>query len=252
MNGDSGLAGPPPAWSGYAAIDVELLGDAESRPPDTSLLATLLKEDPTRCRAVTYPGRRSFDAILLDRDGTIIHDVHYLADPAGVRLLPGAIDGLQRLQRLGLRLVIVTNQSGVGVGSISSEALAAVNHRLVQLLADAGVSVAGIYICPHRRDAGCSCRKPGTALALQASAELGIDLSRVLVVGDKALDLGLARALGAPAYLVTTGHGEATLAAGEIIPDFLVDGLDALAATCEAAAGLPVPVALPITLDPRA
>lgn len=252
MNEGAETVAPAPAWSGYAAIDVELLGDADQRSPDTAAITDLLRRQPALCRAITFPGPTPFSAALLDRDGTIIQDVHYLTDPDRVQLLPGAIDGLQRLQRLGIRLVIVTNQSGVGVGAISPEALAAVNRRVVQLLGDAGIQLAGIYICPHRRDAGCDCRKPGTGMARQAAADLGIDLEHVFVVGDKALDLGLARALAAPAFLVTTGHGEATFASGAVVPDFLVDGLDTVASICEADAGLPVPVALPVTLEPRA
>jgi histidinol-phosphate phosphatase family protein len=249
MSGENGAARPAPAWSGVAAIDRALLGDARNPEPHTAQVGRLLQQFPEQCRAVTFAGRRPLDAALLDRDGTIIQDFHYLTDPDSVQILPGAIDGLQRLQRLGVKLVIVTNQSGVGVGAISPEALTSVNHRLVTLLGEAGITISGIYICPHRRDAGCRCRKPGTLMAEQARDDLGIDLDRVLMVGDKALDLGLGRALKAPSFLVTTGHGKATLAEGAVVPDYVVDGLDAIADICEAAAGLPSPVALPTSLE---
>jgi phosphoglycolate phosphatase-like HAD superfamily hydrolase len=88
-------------------------------------------------------------------------------------------------------------------------------------------------------------------MARQAEAALGIDLGRVIMVGDKALDVGLGRALEAPTFLVTTGHGSATFAEGKIVPDYLVDGLDAVAAVCENPAGFLVPVALPPTFDLR-
>lgn len=249
MSGENGSARPAPAWSGNAVIDRALLGDAGNESPHTALIGRILREDPARARAVTFSPRRQLDAALLDRDGTIIQDFHYLTDPESVHILPGAIDGLQRLQSLGMRLVIVTNQSGVGVGAISLEALAAVNQRLVGLLRDAGIEIAGIYICPHKRDAGCDCRKPGLGMARQAEAALGIDLNRVIMVGDKALDLGLGRALGAPTFLVTTGHGRATFAEGAVQPDFLVDGLDAIADICAGEGGFPIPVALPTSLE---
>lgn len=251
VSGDSGAAGPTPAWGGFAAVDSRLLGDAEHRTPDTDLLRQIVRDHPDQCRAVTFVRRRPMDAALLDRDGTIIQDFHYLTDPGSVHLLPGAITGLQRLQGLGMRLVIVTNQSGVGVGAISLDALAAVNQRLLDILRTEGIEIAGIYICPHKRDAGCDCRKPGLGMARQAEAALGIDLTRVIMVGDKALDLGLGHALHAPTFLVTTGHGNATFAKGEVVPDYLVDGLDQVAAVCESAAGFPVAVPLPPTFDLR-
>lgn len=238
-------ANPTPAWSGYAAVDDVLSGDVGAAPPHTWTLADLRHRAGAAARAIAFPGGPRPQTALLDRDGTIIEDVHYLADPDRIRLLPGAIDGLVRLQALGLRLVIVTNQSGVGVGQISQAALAAVNRKLLELLAAEGITIAGIYICPHRRDEGCHCRKPAIGLAQQAAAELGLDLTRVIMVGDKAIDIGLARGLGAPGFLVTTGHGAAAFADGSAVPDYLVDGLQEVAAICEDPAGLATALALP-------
>lgn len=148
--------------------------------------------------------------VLLDRDGTIIEDGHYLADPDGVRLLPGAAEGLRRLVALGWRLVVVSNQSGLARGLISPEALQAVNGRMEALLAREGVALEGIFFCPHGPDEGCRCRKPKTGLVVAAAEVLGFDPSRSVVIGDKMSDIGLGLNLGVPSLLVRTGYGRET------------------------------------------
>jgi D-glycero-D-manno-heptose 1,7-bisphosphate phosphatase len=153
-------------------------------------------------------------AVLLDRDGTLIVDRDYLSDPAGVELLPGAAAGLRKLRDLGLALVVVTNQSGIGRGLFDEAALAAVHDRLTTLLAAEGVRLDGIYHCPHAPADDCACRKPRTELALRAARDLGLDLARAFVVGDKRADVELGRALGVPGILVRTGYGERELAGG--------------------------------------
>lgn len=176
---------------------------------------------------------------LLDRDGTINVDRHYLADPAGVELLPGAAAGLRRLQEAGVALVVITNQSGVAAGRITPAALAAVRASLEGLLGEAGVRLTGTYACIHAPDDGCACRKPSDRLAHQAATDHGLDLGRAIVIGDKASDLALGHRLGVPTFLVTSGYGQATLAAREVLPDFLVDNLEAMARICTHPAGVP-------------
>ena len=153
-------------------------------------------------------------AALLDRDGTLIVERDYLSDPEGVELLPGAAAGLRRMREMGLALVVVTNQSGVGRGYFTEASLRAVHERMESLLAREGVRLDGIYHCPHAPDDGCDCRKPATGLAERAARELGFALARSAVIGDKGSDVALARALGVPAVLVTTGYGARELAAG--------------------------------------
>ncbi len=146
-------------------------------------------------------------AVLLDRDGTIIVEKEYLADPAGVELLPGAAAGLRAMRDLGCLLAVVTNQSGVGRGYYTLEDMHAVNRRMVELLAREGIALDGIYFCPHAPESGCACRKPQPGLGLQAARELGFDPQDAVIVGDKQADMGLARALGARGILVRTGYG---------------------------------------------
>jgi D-glycero-D-manno-heptose 1,7-bisphosphate phosphatase len=163
--------------------------------------------------------------VLLDRDGTLIVERHYLSDPDQVELIQGAAEALRRLAARGLGLVIVTNQSGIGRGYFDAARLAEVHARLLRDLRAEGVELDGIYVCPHHPDERCACRKPRTGLALRAAAELGFEPGRAFVVGDMASDIGLGRALGATTLLVRTGHGAATLARGEAQPHHVVDDL---------------------------
>ncbi|MCX7933651.1 MAG: HAD family hydrolase [Planctomycetota bacterium] len=167
---------------------------------------------------------------LLDRDGTIMVDRHYLADPEGVELLPGALAGLRRLRALGLGLAIITNQSGIARGLMTTAQAQSVNHRLQEILAAGGVTLDGIYLCPHAPEDHCACRKPAVGLAMQAAAALGFDPKDCFVIGDKNSDIGLARNLGAVGILVRTGEGCATEKAGVCKPDAVVDDLAAAAA----------------------
>jgi len=149
-------------------------------------------------------------AAFLDRDGTLIQEAEYLADPEGVRLIPGVPEALRRLRRAGYLLVVVTNQSGIGRGLYSEEDYLRVKARLDRILSDAGVPVDATYHCPDNPDQGESlCRKPGTGMYLEAAAALGIDLSASLFVGDRLSDVLPAHALGGRGGLVRTGYGRA-------------------------------------------
>lgn len=168
--------------------------------------------------------------VLVDRDGTIIFDKHYLAEPAGVELIPGAAQGLRRLHELGFGIVVVTNQSGIGRGYFSAETQDRVHERMCALLEAEGVRVDGIYICPHAPEYDCTCRKPLPGLAEQAVAEHGFDPRTAFVVGDKQADIELGKAIGAVSILVRTGKGAAEEAKGKVgAADHIVDDLKAAA-----------------------
>jgi D-glycero-D-manno-heptose 1,7-bisphosphate phosphatase len=149
----------------------------------------------------TEPGRA---AVFLDRDGTIIADRDYLADPRGVELLPGAAEGLRVLVRAGFLLVVVSNQSGVARGLFPESAIARVNRAVaLALRRAAGVEIAGWYHCPHlpgakvaAYDRTCDCRKPAPGLILRAARELSIDLGRSFAIGDRPRDCAAGRAAG--------------------------------------------------------
>jgi heptosyltransferase II len=146
--------------------------------------------------------------IFLDRDGTLNPDPGYIGSPDQFELFPGVAAPLARLTRAGARLVVVTNQSGVGRGLFSSTDLDAIHAKLRRLLHDAGALLDAIYVCPHHPDERCGCRKPETGMIDRAVRELGIDLSRSYLIGDHAKDMELAKRVGAKRVWVTTSeHG---------------------------------------------
>ncbi|MBL8724890.1 MAG: HAD-IIIA family hydrolase [Planctomycetes bacterium] len=177
--------------------------------------------------------------LVVDRDGTLIEERHYLADPAGVRLLPGVVDGLRAFAARGYELAVVTNQSGIGRGKFGQAELAAVHAELLRQLAAAGIAVRGIWHCPHHPELGCACRKPEPALLEQALAALGYAPAQCLVVGDKACDVELGARLGTRTALVRTGYGAGTERDGLCAPDLVVDDFAQLAAAVAAAGAGP-------------
>ena len=163
-------------------------------------------------------------AVFLDRDGTLVEDVGYLADASQVRLLPGAAEALIAIERAGFIRVLITNQSGIGRGKYSASAFEATQHELERQLRAAGASIDITYHCPHAPDAGCLCRKPGTALHREAIATLNLDPVRSWCVGDHIRDLQPAAELGGRSMLVMTGQGATHVDAAralhaEIVPD---------------------------------
>ncbi|EHJ49402.1 histidinol-phosphate phosphatase family protein [Solidesulfovibrio carbinoliphilus subsp. oakridgensis] len=152
--------------------------------------------------------------VLLDRDGTIIEDRHYLSNPDGVVLVPGAGEALGRLTRAGARLFCVTNQSGLGRGYFKQSDFEAVQARLLALLEPHGAVLADTAFCPHGPDDGCPCRKPAIGLFAALAGRYGLVPAETAVIGDKASDIHFGLALGSPlTILVATGHGTEQAAA---------------------------------------
>lgn len=165
------------------------------------------------------------DAVLFDRDGTLVVDVPYNGDPELVRPLPGAKAALDRLRAQGLRLGVVTNQSGIARGLLDRRQVEAVNARVDQLLGPFSVWA----LCEHGPEDGCSCRKPAPGMLLAAAAALGVEPSRCAMVGDIGADVGAARAAGMRAVLVPTRvtRPEEVAAAPEVCAD-LAQAVDLL------------------------
>lgn len=148
-------------------------------------------------------------AVFLDRDGTLIEEKDYLADPEDVALVPGAVEALERLREAGYLLVVVTNQSGIARGLYTEADYQAVADRLAELLEARGVALDAVKHCPHHPDhtGPCACRKPATGMHREAAAELAIDPARSWYVGDKISDVLPALELGGRGILVRTGYG---------------------------------------------
>jgi D-glycero-D-manno-heptose 1,7-bisphosphate phosphatase len=148
-------------------------------------------------------------AAFLDRDGTLIEDLHYLRDPALVRLLPGVGPALRSLNDAGILAVVATNQSGIARGRLTEAEYRATRRRLDELLAADGAWIDGHYHCPHLPEitGPCDCRKPGPGLYRDAARDLDIDLASSWWIGDRLRDLTAARAFGGRGALLLTGSG---------------------------------------------
>lgn len=178
-------------------------------------------------------GRR---AVFIDRDGTLAHEVGYVNHLSRFRLYPWSVDAVRLLNHAGLLAVVVTNQAGVARGYFPESLIGEVHALLTTSMQAGGARLDGIYYCPHHPSAGeppyrqdCACRKPKPGLVQRAASDLGVDLARSWVVGDRDADLALARNVGARAVLVKTGYG-----LGEILwhasswprpPDLVADHL---------------------------
>ncbi|HEX5812298.1 MAG TPA: HAD-IIIA family hydrolase [Pseudonocardia sp.] len=138
--------------------------------------------------------------MLFDRDGTLVLDVPYCADPAQVTPVPTARASLALLRAAGIRVGVVSNQSGIARGLLERAQVDAVNRRVDALLGPFDVW----QVCPHGPDDGCACRKPAPGMVLAAASRLGIAPGDVAVVGDIGADVGAARAAGARSVLVPT------------------------------------------------
>jgi len=177
--------------------------------------------------------------VLLDRDGTLVIDRGYLADPAGLEFLPGAAEALRRLHQQGHRLVIISNQSGVGRGLFSAARLEQMNQRLRQMVQEAGAALAGIYCCPHRPEDRCACRKPNGALVYQAAQELHFEPAAAVVIGDRDSDIELGRRLQATTIRLLPGDQATSPAASPSSPSHPYSvAADYLAADLLEAAGI--------------
>jgi histidinol-phosphate phosphatase family protein len=176
-----------------------------------------LAATPRRLRDAERAPRPRPEAVLFDRDGTLIVDVPYNGDPDRVEPVPGAAEALDRLRAAGVRLGVVSNQSGVGRGLLTAAEVQNVNARVEALLGPLGP----VEWCPHGPDDGCACRKPAPGLILRAAARLGVDPRRCAVVGDIGADVEAARAAGARGVLVPTPRTrqEEVAAAPEVAPD---------------------------------
>ena len=160
---------------------------------------------PPHASRLTPHGALEGVPVFLDRDGTLNYDPGYLKIAADLKLLAGVGPALARLKRAGARLVVVTNQSGVGRGIITLKDLETIHARLQGLLEQEQAALDAIYFCPHHPNDGCHCRKPNVGMVERAVSELQLDLRRSYMIGDHARDIQLARRVGAKAILMTNG-----------------------------------------------
>lgn len=153
--------------------------------------------------------------IILDRDGVINEDsAHFIKLPAEWKPIAGAIEAIARLNQAGFRVVVATNQSGIGRGLFDMATLAAINDKMVEMVFRQGGRIDAIFFCPHTADDNCRCRKPATGMFNDIATRFKISLNGVPTIGDSLRDLQAGAAVGCAPYLVMTGKGKKTKAEG--------------------------------------
>jgi D-glycero-D-manno-heptose 1,7-bisphosphate phosphatase len=163
-------------------------------------------------------------AVFLDRDGTLMREVNYCADPKQVEIFPGVPEALVRLKTAGYKLIVISNQAGIGRGYFSEA-----QYRLIEAEVARAVLPAtfdAVYFCPDRPDLATARRKPAPGMVLEAQRDHGIDLARSFFIGDKAIDIECGRNAGVRTILVRTGYGAEETRAR---PDWIAEDLSAAA-----------------------
>lgn len=190
------------------------------------------------CDPPAAAGRRGAPAVFLDKDGTLLHDVPYNVDPARLRLRADAGPALALLRRNGYRLVLVSNQAGVALGRFDEAALPPLWRALGEALAPWGVTLDGIYYCPHHPKGcvpaytrHCDCRKPAPGLLQRAALELGLDLARSWFIGDILDDVEAGRRAGCRTVLLDVGSETEWISTPMRHPDHVVASLTEAAFT---------------------
>src|SRR6185295_9651820 len=146
-------------------------------------------------------------AIFIDRDGTVSEEVGYMYHAGLYKPFPWAGPAIRKINESGMKAVLITNQSGVGRGFFNERTVEEVHAILRDELSAHGAKLDGVYVCIHRPEAGCECRKPNPGMLLRAQKDLNIDLTSSYVIGDKQLDVETAYGVGAKGVLVLTGYG---------------------------------------------
>jgi rfaE bifunctional protein nucleotidyltransferase chain/domain len=200
---------------------VVLLPFVEGR-STSSIIETVLDRYQEKEIALKQAPYQKRPAVFLDRDGTLNKHIEYLHEPEKFELLPGVLKGLKRLQDHGFRLVVVTNQPGIGLGYFTKEDFFRVNKELFKVVSKEGILIDRIYYSPYSKADNTPCRKPGRALIDRAVQDLNIDLSRSYVVGDMSSDIKLAKNIDCKGVLVKSSEAESAKLF-DVEPDFTTD-----------------------------
>lgn len=217
------------AYGGRVEL-IEVVEELSSSKIINKILTVYSAQDQNYIRKTNPPISR---AVLVDRDGTINKHRDYLFDEEQFELIEGAAEGLKILQDAGYKIVVITNQPGIGFGYFEMEQLFRVNKKMLKLLSAAGVVVHKIYFSPYTKADNTTCRKPGIALAERARDELNLDLTKCFMIGDSSMDIAMGNKAGCRTVLVQTGN-----AGGDKLydcqPDFTSANLfDAAGLICE-------------------
>ncbi len=155
--------------------------------------------------------------VILDRDGVINQDsVNYIKSPAEWKPIPGSLEAIARLTQTGYKVVVATNQSGIGRGLFDMDTLNAIHDKMHRSVQAVGGRIEAIFYCPHAADADCACRKPRPGMFKRIAACFNADMTNAIAIGDSLRDLQAAETAGALPILVRTGKGLATLAGNQM------------------------------------
>ncbi len=158
--------------------------------------------------------------IILDRDGVInVDSTHFIRSPDDWKPIPGSLDAIARLYQMGYRVVVATNQSGVGRGLFDMATLNAIHDKMMKAVTAAGGRIDAIFFCPHAADQNCDCRKPNSGMFREIAERFNANLNGVPTVGDSMRDLLAGQELGVKPYLVLTGKGQLTRKDPQFPPD---------------------------------
>ncbi|HZP94223.1 MAG TPA: D-glycero-beta-D-manno-heptose 1,7-bisphosphate 7-phosphatase [Burkholderiales bacterium] len=161
--------------------------------------------------------------VILDRDGVINFDSdQFIKNPKEWKPIPGSLEAIAKLNQAGYRVVVASNQSGIGRGLLDMGTLNAINDKMYRALAQAGGRIDALFYCPHAADSNCGCRKPKAGMLLDIAQRFNVPLKDVPAVGDSLRDLQAAQTVGAQPILVLTGKGRKTQAAGGLPSGTLV------------------------------
>jgi D-glycero-D-manno-heptose 1,7-bisphosphate phosphatase len=166
---------------------------------------------------------RQAKLIVLDRDGVVNYDSdQFIKSPDEWRPIPGSLEAIARLNHAGFRVIIATNQSGLGRRLFDMATLISIHDKMYKALAQLGGRIDAVFYCPHTADSNCECRKPKPGMLIEIGQRFGVELTGVPCVGDGERDLQAAAAVGAQPILVLTGKGEKTLRSGNFPPDTVI------------------------------
>lgn len=161
-------------------------------------------------------------AVFIDRDGTIMEDCDYCSDPKDVRIFPGVVDALSRLKLRDFKVIVITNQSGIGRGFFTLDQYRAVEAEVLRQIGDGLIDAT--YFCPDVPGQPSNCRKPEPGMIIEATRDHQLDLSRSFFIGDKEIDVECAHHAGVRAMRVRTGFQRDTTGS---MADWVADDLPA-------------------------
>jgi rfaE bifunctional protein nucleotidyltransferase chain/domain len=188
----------------------------------TAIMKRIATIQAHTCLPADSPSSAANRIAFLDRDGTIIRNVPYLHDPAKVELLPGVTEGLLRLQEAGFKLVMVTNQQGIGLGYFVIEDFFEVNQAVFRALSSSGVRIDKVYFCPHSFADECHCRKPRTALLERALSDYGASARDCWMLGDNQSDVAAGEAAGCHALLISPDPAKSAMRSLADAAEFII------------------------------